>query len=59
VDEIQKLSHQSPVREVEDYYSSDSSAPSPKGAHMSEFVAESSDTVIMPVMMTGAANLEK
>jgi len=59
VDEIQKLSHQSPVCEVEDYYNSDSSAPSPKGARMSEIEVESSDIVIMPVMMTGDANLEE
>ena len=46
MDEIQKLSLQSPVCEVEDYYSSASSSPSPKGARMSEIEAESSDTVI-------------
>ena len=59
MDEIQKLSLQSPVCEVEDYYSSDSYSSSPKGARMSEIEAESSDTVIMPVMMTGATNLEE
>ena len=58
-DEIQKLILQAPICEVEDYYSSDSSAPSPKEARMSELEVESSDTVIMPVMMTGAANLEE
>jgi len=59
MDEIQKLSLQSPVYEVEDYYSSDSSSPSPKGARMSEIETKSSDTVIIPVMMTGATNLEE
>jgi len=57
MDEIQKLSLQSSICEVEDYYSSDSSAPSLKGGRMSEIEAESSDTVVMPVMMTRVANL--
>jgi len=58
-DEIQKLNLQFPICEVEDYYSSDTSPPLPKGARMSEIETESSDTVIMPVMMTRAANLEE
>jgi len=59
MDEIQKLSLQSLICEAEDYYSSDFSAGSPKRGRMSDIEAESSDTVIMPVMMTGAANLEE
>ena len=43
MDEIQKLRLQFPVCEVEDYYSSDSSAPLPKEARMLEIEVESSD----------------
>jgi len=50
---------QSPVCELEDYYSSDFSVPSPKEARMLEIEAESSDIIIMPVMMIGAANLKE
>ena len=59
MDEIQKLTLQSPICEIEDYYRSTSSLTSLKGVCMLETEAESSNTVIMPAMMTGAANLEE
>jgi len=45
--------------EVEDYYSSDSSSPSLKQVFQSETEAESSKTVVMPVMTIGTNNLEE
>ena len=56
---IQNVQLQSPVCEVEDYYSSSSSSPSPKGARMSETEVESTKTVVMPAMMTDATTLEE
>ena len=45
--------------EVEGYYSSDSSLPSFKQAFQLETKAESSKTVVMPVMTIGTNNLEE
>jgi len=59
MDELKKLSLQSSICKVEDDYTGESSVPSPKGGRMSEIEAKSFDTVIMPIMMTGAANLEE
>ena len=47
------------IFEVEDYYSSDSSASSPKKTVVPQFEAELSHTVIMPAMMVGAVNSEE
>jgi len=44
---------------VEGYYSSDSSLPSFKQAFQLETKAESSKTVVMPVMTIGTNNLEE
>jgi len=44
---------------VEGYYSSDSSLPSFKQAFQLETEAESSKTVVMPVMTIGTNNLEE
>jgi len=48
-----------PPCEVEDYYSSDSSLPSLKQLFQSETEAESSKTVVRPVMTIGTNNLEE
>ena len=45
--------------EVEGYYNSDTSSPSLKQAFQSETEAESSKTVVMPVMTIGTNNLKK
>ena len=45
--------------EVEDFYSSDSSSPSLKQVFQSENEAESSKTVVIPVMRIGTNNLEE
>jgi len=54
-----KMKHQSPFFEVEDYYSSDFSASSPRKAALAQSEAESSPTVIMPAMMIEAVNFEE
>ena len=54
-----KTKHQFLFFEVEDYYSSDSSASSPGKAALSQYEAKSSHTVIMPPMMIGAVNFEE
>jgi len=54
-----KMKHQSPFFEVEGYYSSDSSASSPRRATIPESEAESSPTIIMPATMVGAINFEE
>jgi len=54
-----KTKHQSLFFEVEDYYSSDSSASSPRKAALSQSEVESSPTVIMPTMIVGAVNFEE
>ena len=59
MDEIQNLQLQSPVCEVEHYYSSDSSSPSPKGAYMSETKVESPKTIVMLAMMIGSTILKE
>ena len=56
--EIQNLQLQSSICEVKDYYSSNSSLPSPKGTRLSETKAESFKTIVMPAMMTGSITLE-
>jgi len=56
---IQNVQLQSPICEVEDYYSSNSSSHSPKGACMSETEVESSKSVVMPAMMTSTTTLEE
>jgi len=48
-----------PPCEVEDYYSSDSSSPSPKQVFQSETEVESSKAVVMPVMTIGTNNLKE
>jgi len=48
-----------PPCEVEDYYNSDSSSPSIKQVFQSKTEAESSKTVVMPVMTIGINNLEE
>jgi len=45
--------------EVEDYYSSDSSSPSLKQGFQLETEAESSKTIVVPVITIGAKNLEE
>jgi len=59
MDEIQNLQLQSLVCEVEDYYSSNSYLPSPKGERMSKTEVESSKTIVMPAMMTGTTTLKE
>jgi len=59
MDEIQNLQLQSLICEVEDYYNSNSSSPSPKGARLSEIEAESSKTIVMPATTTCSTNLEE
>ena len=54
-----KMKQQSPFFEVEDYYSNDSSASSPKKVVFLQFEAESSQTVIMHAMMIAAVNFEE
>ena len=48
-----------PLCEVEDYYSSDSSSPSLKQVFQSATEAESSKAIVMLVMTTGTNNLEE
>ena len=48
-----------PPREVEDYYNSNSCAPSLKQASRSETEAESSKSTVMPVMTIGTNSLEE
>jgi len=57
--EIQNVQLQSPTCEVEDYYSSNSSSPSPKRGRMSEIEVEFAKTVVMPAMMTGTTTLRE
>jgi len=57
--EIQNVQLQSPVCEVEDYYSNNSSWPSPKGVRMSETEVKSSKIVFMLAMMIGTTTLEE
>ena len=57
--EIQNVQLQSSVYEVEDYYNSNSSSPSPKEARMSQTEVESSKTIVMLSMMTGTTTLEE
>jgi len=59
MDEIENLQLQSPICEVEDYYCSNSSSPSPKGERMSKTEAESSKTVVVPPMMTSLTTMEE
>ena len=59
MDGIQNLQLQSPICEVEDYYSSNSSSPSTKEAHMSVTEVKSSKTIVMPAMMTSTTTLEE
>ena len=59
MDEIQNFQCQSPVCEVENYYNSNSSSPSPKGPRMSETEVESIKTVVMPAMIIGTTTLEE
>ena len=47
-----------PPCEVEDYYSNDSSSPSFKQVFQSQTKAESSKTVVIPVMTIGTNNLK-
>ena len=54
-----KMKQQSPFFEVEDYYSSDSSASPPKKVVLPQSEVESSQTVGMPAMMIGAVNFEE
>jgi len=44
---------------VEDYHNSDSSLSLTKKVVFSQFEAESSQTVIMPIMMIGVVNFEE
>ena len=48
-----------PPCEVKDYYSSDSSSPSLKQVFQLQTEAESSKTIVMPIMRIGANNLEE
>ena len=48
-----------PLCKVEDYHSNDSLSPSLKQAFQSKTEAESSKTILMPVMIIGASNLEE
>jgi len=48
-----------PPCEVKDYYNSNSSSPSLKQVFQSEAEAESSKTIVMPVMAIGTNNLEE
>ena len=59
MDEIQNIQLQSPICEVKDYHSSNSSSPLPKGACLSEIEAESSKIVVMPIMMIGSTSSKK
>jgi len=54
-----KMKQQSSFFEVEDYYSSDSSALPPKKVVLPQSEAESSQIVIMPAMMIGVVNFEE
>ena len=59
MDGIQNLQLQASVSEVESYYSSNSSSPSPKGAHMSKTEVKSLKTVVMPAIMIGTTTPEE
>ena len=48
-----------PPCEVEDYYSSNSSSPSLKHVFQSKIKAESSKTIVMPVITQGTNSLEE
>jgi len=54
-----KTKHQSPFFKVEDFYSSDSSASSPRKAGLPQYEAQSSPIVIMHAMIIGAVNFEE
>jgi len=59
MDEIQNLQLQSSIYEVEDYYNSNYSSPSPNGVCLLETKVESSKTIVMPALMIGSTSLEK